>query len=316
MSDVETSQPAPDPAANGAVASAPSPMANADASATTGEGSGADSGAPPRAADIGNFARRRHQLSEQAKAVKAQARELAAQKQAMAERDAARDKELADMRAALEALKKGNPLVAAAERGEDVNAHIRDFVEKTSTERSVEELKQQLAERDRRDAEREAAAAKQREEAQRAQEEAGERQAIEGFARNLIAEAEKYPYVATLWNPERIKLAAAEIHVWAKGLKKSVSFEEVAEHLNKLAKREDSEQQERRKRLPPSQDGPGTEPRVQAPPGSGPRANGPAPRTPKEPKRPLTRDEQEAEDLAMLRAASEKDRAAATAKSK
>lgn len=276
-------------------------------------------GAEPTARELSEFARRRHGLSEKAKAV-------AERERALAEREAASKDHAAKLEAAAKRIAELEEQVTAWKRApldqlEDPSKAVREYVEKTSPERMVHQLSQDNRElraelaKLREDitktiAEKEAAFRKEGDE-QRAQalkaQEAHERKV---FTSTLRSKAAEFPFIHAEYEDAEIEAMAAEIQAWAAANKKQVTFSEAATFLNSRAKAVYESREERRKLITsPEADAasPGTERRAkESPPGSGPRAERPPTRTTS--RATLSRKEQEAEDLSAIRTAMEKDR--------
>ena len=285
---------------------------------------------PPTAKDLRGFAKRRHLLSEKQRALKAREEAFAirdANWQRLAQereaKEAARDKQIADMQAEIEAYKK-SPLVKAAEAGADPNEVLRDYMDRSAPERQIKALADELAalkKEKAQEAERQRQAELQR---QQAWQHHQEQQAVISFTNAITKEAKKYPNLCGEYTPQQIAEQAWEVHQWAKSQKwqdettgevrqgVEYTFQQVAEFLEHRAKAAYAQKEERRKSLLEPQAPPGQQAETEAAPGSGSREAGPA-RTekqkPKTPPRPLTAEEQKAEDLAMLRDAMAKDKA-------
>jgi len=293
---------------------------------------------PVKAKDHAALAREAFELRQRQKAIRAKEQEWTKERETLAaqakEAETLRN-ELAAAKADREAFLK-DPIAWAQKHGgakaeqaiqawlnsttpEKALAELREADAKRASE--VEELKAELKRRDE-------AAAKEREETQRQQAAAAEQALVRGFVSAVTSDAKKYPHLNALFEPEQIAAKAREFSEMAKReewideagnrrVGKAYSFAEVANAFEQYAKRVYDKQEERRKSLlTPSEEGaePGTALGVQTKPapGNGRRegTNGPGTSTtPKPEKKPriLTRREQEREDLAKLRAAMAKD---------
>lgn len=212
---------------------------------------------------------------------------------------------------------------------------IRDYAEGETPEkrtrqeiaearRIAEEAKKELA-----DAKAEyAEAARKGQEERQAQARAAQ---VAGFAR-AVSEGESaktYAYLNAMHSPAEIRAMAAEIQEWAESEGKTFTFDQVASHLDKRAKTLYEERKERLLALAGTPNGTpaaGLAPPIQtgrsgdASAGNGHRGNGPgAGATPQgrgNQRRVLTREQEQEEDLAALRKATAKDRAARDAEAK
>lgn len=311
-----TSQPAP-----GASPGTPAEAATTPQPATPGADSGAAAGAPqePSPKELNEFVKARRGLREKGKELRNGFAQLEAQRKALAEKDAEREKELADLRARVEKWEKGNPL----EHVEDPSKVVRDYVEKTAPERQIaqlweknKELEAKLAQRDKdfeaREAEKERKAAEERD-AQLAQRRAhANAQEQAAFTRLLRSRAAEFPEAHELYSDEEIASQAAQIQAWALKNNRPVPVDDALKFLNKQAAAVLSQREERRKALQsdPQRSSSTEHSGKKPPPGNGRRESGPAPAaTPKRPPARMTRAEEEAHDLAMLRDAQARDRA-------
>lgn len=313
----ETSQPA-------APANAEAPGATTASDKTAGA---ADSGAPaePSAKELGEFARHRRGLQQKARELRQGFAQLKDREKAIAERDAAREKELADLRARVEKWERGNPL----EHVEDPSATVRDYVEKTGPERRIDQLEkankallEKLSTLEKLPEEFE-----KRQAAEVAKQQQAHAQAIaveqrRAFTRTVRQRAAEFPYLHAEHEDAEIDAMASEIQEWARTTKwvdeqgrqqigKQVSFDEAARFLNERAKKVYESRSERRQPIAttPPAGGSGTEHRdKKPPPGNGRRELRPAPATPPKPLRRMTSDDDDARHLQSLRDAMERDR--------
>ena len=274
----------------------------------------------PSVKDIGDFARRRHALSNQAKEVKAEKRAIEAQRAEWTKEREASNKRVADLEAKIESLAKGNPLLR---EGVDPDKTIQEFLKAGTPEAKAFDLERRLnEERDARtrleadiktEREERTKAAAEAQKRAAAQEEHG---ALQNFTRVVTgAEKTQFPYLNSEFSPEEIFAMATEVHEGGKKSGKQYSFEVVGKHLEDHAKKVYAWREDRRKvNLGGSQEAPpAPASRVQTPPGNGRRATVQQPHAvapkPKVPDRRLTRDEEEAADLEMLRRANAADAA-------
>lgn len=218
----------------------------------------------------------------------------------------------------IEARLKADPLSVAKELGANPEEGIRTFLKANTPEAEIENVKRQLEE------ERKARLEDQkRRQEQEAAMQAGyaaraEQARLQSFVQAVVSTPEKYKYLLAEYEPQDILAQATSVHNWAKQQKDSAgnpatyTFEEVASFLDQQAKIVHDRRSERRtKLLAPAQA------ESESAPANGQHrqtdtesAKGPKPKSgPKPPPRKLTRAEEEAEDLARLSAAFDKDRA-------
>jgi hypothetical protein len=173
--------------------------------------------------------------------------------------------------------------------------------------------KQIAADREREKKERDEAAAKQRDAQLMAQ--------VTGFVHAVTSAGKKYPYLNFMYEKSEIQAKAAETQRLALANGEVLSFDDVADAFEKFAKAAyERKEAKRLELLTPDEGEPATAAGVQAKPvpgngrregtsGPGTTRTTPKPEAPKLSRR-LTRAEQDAADLAALKAATAKDRAA------
>lgn len=320
---------APKPAAAKPDAAASPPPANGASAQTPPVPAGSGETPPPepaKAKDRAELRREGFKLRQERKAIKderegfkTQLQQLQAQIKALEGTATEAQKLKADREAYLR-----DPIRWAAENGgPDAEKSIRGYVEQATPEKAIREsyttAEQAKAETARLAKELEdfkAQQVKDREEAQKRQAEAHRDGSATSFSRSIMANAAKYPYLSTMYSEAQIKAKALEFHDMAFKAGESYTFDEVADAFEKSVKQEYEKGEERRKALLGAAQAaePGSAPGVEAKPvpGSGRRddSNGPGTSTtpPKpKPQRILTRKEQAAHDIALLRAAAEKD---------
>ena len=313
----QAAEPKPAPQAS------PPPGAN-DGKAASGAASVETPAAKPLSAkEHAAIEKAKYEAREAKRALKE--RETAAAQQLKAEQDmrAKLEADLADLRKQFESMSKGNPLKGRA----DAEAVIREFVEGETPERKtaaeIAEAKRVAQEAVQRAERIEAERKKEREDQQAAQAAANKARAVDGFAQSVTSgdEAKKYAYLNAMHTRTEIRAMAAEIQEWAESEGKTFTYEQVALHLDKRAKSLYDERKERLDALRAVESGGSAASAGLAPPASTGRAgNGSAgnghrngPGTDASPKKPpsrtLTRQQEEEEDLAMLRKATAADAA-------
>lgn len=274
----------------------------------------------PQPREVSEFAKRRHALSARAKEVRA--REQAAEQRVKdAESRIAAAEKRAEEAAAKTAAWEKSPMAAAKAAGRDLNDVIREGIAESTPEKIAEEARAEV----RKLREEQAAKEKAQQEAWQKQQQQAELQqrndARTSFARAVVtaktAEGKaRYAYIHAEWDDSDLAKYTAQFDDWARSEGKSCSFDQAAEYLDSLAKIMYERRSERRQRLF-GESAPGSTDRDTQSPGRDPRGNGSEPRTKaKAASRPLTKAEQEEEDLAMLRRGIEADRAASLKASK
>jgi hypothetical protein len=299
LKPIEPASPPP-AVANGVAPGAPPPAAE------TPEG-------PPKPREVSSFAKRRHGLNELAKELKTREREADERVRAAEAKAAA-----AEARATEEATKRAAwekaPLRAAKEAGQDLDQVIRDGISDNTPERIANEALAE-AKKIRDEIAKEKAdglAAQKRDAEQRAAAQiAAERNA---FVQAVVKSPEKYRYIHSEWDARTLAEATRQFDEWARAEGKAYSFDEVAQWLDGLAKKQYEQRRPLRRAI--EEPDSAAEERDNPPPGRDPRGNGSEPRTtkPKTPSRTLTPHEQEQAELALLRKAMEADRIAASKK--
>jgi hypothetical protein len=248
-------------------------------------------------------------------AAEAAKREVDAREQKIA----ALQKEIAERDERLERYKR-DPIVTSAREGGDAESAIRSFVSETAPEKLIREQNERLAklelelkERDRR-----------AKEEQKKQEQAAVSASLDNAAGLMFQNADKFPYTASEWTPQDVRSYIQTIYDWSQKEGRVVQVEEVHDYLERCAKAVHDYRQARREKLlaakiapapAPEKSANGRETRQAAPEKA--KASGPQSSTsPVKRSKILTRDEQEAQDLALLKAAAAKDRAAMNGTSK
>jgi hypothetical protein len=276
---------------------------------------GADSAPPakPKAKELAAEARAGFRLRQERKAFEQQQQQWRQeQERLMADAKAAREEAAAikaDREKELERLKR-DPLGLAKERGGDPEEGIRGFIAAGTPEAAIQAMQRELAEeRKLRDIER-AARDAEKVAFTKAQAEQVEQALINGFVQVLTKNQAQFPHMFAEFEPAEIAEHARKINVWAKERGAQYTFDEVASFLEGQAKLVHDSRAERRTRLftsvkPPEGEKSAADGKSQ----TKPRATTP-PATPKKPHpgRPKSRGEEEAEDLAAINRAFERDR--------
>lgn len=302
----------------------------ADAAAQTAAATATEAPRAPKARDLAELQKAQFEAREARRAARREVTELTSKLQAEAIAREAQGKRIAELEQLIARVKGGEALMVAAEQGADPAKAIEGYVAKSTPEQQIDAVRRELA------AEREA---RQREEKVRAEERqraeqqalvAAERAAVVSFARAITAPdvAKSYPHVVAEFEPEEIAQKAHEIQQWAKTVEwedehgkrhvgASYTFEAVAQVLERQAKAIHDRRTARRFSLMPApateqasgvghRDQNGQASAVAQPTRSGPSVAKVRPSG----TRKLTRDEEEAIDLAALRTAMAKDAAA------
>jgi hypothetical protein len=292
------------PSGAGTPSGSPSPPPAADSSAAP----------KPKPKDAGGYALARV-ATRRADEARARA-EAESKARADAEaKTAALEKELADLKARV----KSDAIAVSVEHGGNPEENIRGYVEKTAPERKIEALERRLAEKDAEEQRRREAWEKQEQERQQRALEQAQDIACRSFVQTIRADRDKARYLNAELEDEEIYAAARQVQAFALQNSTSYSFEEVRDFLDKQAKLiHDKRTQRRTELLRPDEGTPGTAPETAAngqASGNGHRdthrpttRTGPKPPA-RQPPKQLSREEEEAEDLAMLRTAFAKDAA-------
>lgn len=273
----------------------------------------------PKARDHAEFARRRRALEDKAKAVAHRERQLQEQAARFETQNAERDRLLAEMSKKLEQWEKGNPLAVAQAAGRDIDGTIREYLQQGTPEAlakearaELEALKRELRAKD------EAQTARERERQERGEQAAREARKA-GFVQSLTADAKKFPYLNHEFDEAQLLDITARFDEWAAREGKAYTYEQAASELERLAKLRYAEFEPRRAALFRDQSNPSAPAPVSAGSGNGhpvsrpetARRAAPAPAPKPKPKsRALTKAEEAEADLALLRAATQKDRSA------
>lgn len=302
----------------------------ADAAAQTAAATAApEAPRAPKARDLAELQKAQFEAREAKRAARREVTDLHAKLQAEASAREAQGKRIAELEQLIARVKGGEALLVAAEQGADPAKAIEGYVAKSTPEQQIDAVRRELA------AEREARQREEKtrtEERQRAEQQAlvaAERGAVVSFARAITAPdvAKSYPHLVAEFEPDEIAQKAYEIQQWAKTVEwedehgkrhtgASYTFEAVAQVLEKQAKAIHDRRTARRSSLmsaPATEQASGVGHRdqngqasaVAQPTRSGPSVAKARPSG----NRKLTRDEEEAIDLAALRTAMAKDAA-------
>ena len=290
---------------------------------------GADSGAaakktaeePPKPATSQDYAavsRERERLRQARKEFQAKGTEAEAKAKAEGERAAKFEKELAAANAEIEEARRDG-LMYSTKHGSKAEDLIRKYVGATAPEQlaagaisEVEALKRKIDAMEKGQAERELKDTQAKEQLARQQQEQAQLARIGGAFAAMKRDEKKCPYVFSEWSEAEVHAKLAEVDKFAISKGVAYSLEEVMAFLDKAAHSVYDEKAAARARLL-GEANPGSPPGIQV---GASRANGrpgksePVTRTaPKslEARRRLTREEEEAEDLAALRAATAAD---------
>jgi hypothetical protein len=331
-------QPTPDvakpaPAANPpAASSSPAAQAGADSAAPVGgKDKPAEGAAPPKAKDLASLRREGFRLRQFRKELQAgtekQIAEMKAQLDGVLAKHSAAEAKAAQLEKEREEALK-DPISWAEKHGRKADDTVTGYVKKNTPEAAIEDTKREVAEeRAKREAlEKQIAADREREKKEREEQAAKQRetalaQQVNGFVYNVTNAPKKYPYLNFMYEKHEIQAKAAETQKLALANGEVLSFDDVADAFDKFAKAAyERKEAKRLELLTPEEGEPATAAGVQAKPvpgngrreassGPGTTRTTPKPEVPKLSRR-LTRAEQDAADLAALKAATAKDRAA------
>jgi len=280
-----------------------------------GEPSGAPS-LPKPPAKSGSFAddiRRevveplRREIAQAKREAAEEARRDAEQARADAE-DAKRDAEIAALRKQLE----GNPLLR---EGVDANGILREFVEQGTPEGEIRALRKRLEDQEKAFAARfdelhNATRTRQEEEQRRLEslQASQDENTFHAFATWIGAPENKeaFKHLNAVYSTDEIRQQARMVADFAKRNKKVYTGREVADYLEKQAESEYKNREDRRLAFfgSPSAPAPAGKASIKATP---PVPGNGQPRTNKSVQRAMTREEEEAHDLAQLRKATQAD---------
>ena len=266
----------------------------------------------PKARDHADFARRRATLDEKARAVAERERQVNQALQIAQQQDQERQRQIAELSKKLEAWEKGNPLAIAQAAGRNIDEAVREFVQGTTPEslakKALEEaaaLKRELQEeRDRK---------RQQDEEYQKQAAARQRESVRHqFVAEIVKDPTRFPYLNHEFTEDLLLEYTVKFDTWAESQGKSYTFEQATSELERLAKVRYETLEARRASLfgskpsAPAQTAGSSIGRSEASPPPARRVAAPPevrgkPKSRQEMQR--LRDEQAAQDLAILRAA-------------
>jgi hypothetical protein len=212
-----------------------------------------------------------------------------------------------------------DPIVEAARSGKDVEASIKSFISETAPEKLIR------AQNERIEAQAEELRSIRKSVEEREQQAAARNvaYAIDSVAQSLTDDA-KFPHVNLVWEPAQIRAKVQEIHEWGVKNGKAYSLKEIQDYLEHHSKELYTRAEERRERIRARLKGETPASATEkAPASNGQTPRQPAPETrklaapttrtvsPAEVRRSRTRqrEAEEAADVAILKAAAERDRA-------
>jgi len=315
--------PAPESAPAGAPSAEPPSRAGGSPPAGADLGAGAKPKEEPKPATSQDYAavsRERERLRQARKELGAKTTELEAKHKAEAERAAKLEADMAAMRAELEEARTDG-LMYSTKHGKKAEELIRKYVGATAPEQlaagaisEVEALKRELAEFKKSAADRELKESQAKEQLAKQQSEQAALARVAGAFSAMKREEKKCPYVFSEWSEAEIQAKLREVDSFAISKGASYTFDEVMSFLDKAAKTVYDQRAANRARLLAEEAAnPGSPPGIQVrasrgngPPGKSEPATRTAPKS-LEARRRLTREEEEAQDLAMLRKASAED---------
>ena len=242
-----------------------------------------------------------------------QRQEFAAQQQAWHEsrkgEDAKRDAEIAALRKQLE----GNPLLR---EGVDTNGILKEFVEQGTPEGEIRALRKRLEDQEKSFAARfdelhNATRTRQEEEQRRLEaiQQTQDENTFHSFAAWIGApeNAKEFPHLNAVYSADEIRQQARAVADWAKRNKRVYTGRQVAVYLEKTAETEYKSREDRRLAFfgnPQSASAPAGKAPIKATP---PVPGHGQPRINKSVQRAMTKEEEEAHDLALLRKATKAD---------